>query len=87
MVYYLVGTILIFVGIGLLIVSRSRSTHSTVRASKGSIAVGGANTGQITNLNNNAQEGGGHGLTVVAIIVEVIGIAVVIWHALHLASR
>jgi hypothetical protein len=68
-----------------------RSSRTSVQASYGSVAVGGNNNGTIQNVNTvhgvTGHAAGGHGITWVAIGVELIGIAVTIWHAWHLAHR
>jgi hypothetical protein len=69
---------------------RLPSKRSSVNASGGSVAAGGDISGSITNINTSSQKEhirGGHGVTVLAIIVELIGIAVMIWHVRHLAGR
>jgi hypothetical protein len=84
-----------YLGIGLMIAGavlfffgRRRSNRLSVRASRGSVAVGGNNIGSITNINQtNEGSSGGHGLTVVSILVELAGIAAIVWHVLHLASK
>lgn len=89
---------LLFLGIGLMIaggvlfgMGRRFSQRTVVKASGGSVAVGGSSTAPITNVNVNSHNQnsahGGHALTVVAIFIEIIGIAVVIWHAWHLTGR
>lgn len=77
-------------GIVLFFIGRSRSNAVRVEASGGSVAVGGKNTGSITNLN----VGGGpaaahdsHALTYASIVVELVGIAVVLWQAWHTAAK
>lgn len=86
---YVVGIGLMVAGAALFLLGRLRSKRATVHASKGSVAVGGDNTGQITNVNvSGHKEGiGEHALTLVSILVEIIGIIVVIWHAMHLATK
>ena len=89
--WLLIGVILVLLGIVLLIVdrrNRSRGRRSTVGASHGSVAVGGNSNAPIINTNTIASpEPSGHLLTVIGIIVELGGIAAVIWHATHLAGR
>jgi hypothetical protein len=84
----ILGIALMILGVVLFLVGRKGSKSTSVRASGGSIAIGGSNSGQITNINShshNKDGHGGHGVTVIAIIVEIIGIVVVIWHAIHLS--
>lgn len=85
-----VGLALIALGIVLFFVGRSKSKKVQVEASGGSVAVGGKNSGSITNLNvgtPSAPAHGSHSLTYWAIGVEVTGIAVTLWHAWHLAAK
>ena len=88
---FLIGVILILLGIVLLLVDRqnhSRGSRSVVGASHGSVAVGGNSNAPIINASTIANpEPSGHWLMVIAIIVELGGIAAVIWHATHLAGR
>jgi hypothetical protein len=89
MLEYSIGIGLVIAGALIFVVGRLRSKRVSVRASSGSVAVGGNSTAPITNVNvdSHKDQGPGHGMTVVAIVVEIIGIAVVIWHAIHLATR
>lgn len=86
-----IGFALMVLGVVLFLVGRRAGSRSIrVEASGGSIAVGGSNKGSITNVNLGApptMSHGTHWLTWVAIIVELIGIGVTIWHALHLAAK
>lgn len=86
-----VGLALIVLGVVLFVVGRrSGSKNVRVEASGGSVAVGGNNKAPITNVNVGAQTPAPHGnhwLTWVAIVVEVIGIGVTLWHAWHLAVK
>ena len=85
-----VGLALMALGIVLFVVGRSRFKTVRVEASGGSVAVGGKNTGSITNLNVGAPPAAAHGshsLTYVAIGVELVGIAVTLWHAWHMAAK
>jgi hypothetical protein len=87
---YIVGLGLMVAGAVLFLVGKLRTKRATVHASKGSVAVGGDNAGQITNVNvgsHNKKSAGESGLTLTAIVVEIIGIIVTIWHALHLAAK
>jgi hypothetical protein len=72
------------------IAGRSKLKTVRVEASSGSVAVGGKNTGSIKNTNIGAPPAavhGSHGLTKLAIGVELVGIAVTLWHAWHLAAK
>jgi hypothetical protein len=84
-----IGISLMVAGAVLFVVGRLRSKRVTVHASKGSVAVGRDNVGQITNVNvgGHKQGRGEHALTLVSIFVEVVGIIVVFWHAMHLATK
>jgi nitrate reductase gamma subunit len=86
-----IGVIIILLGIVLLLVDRrnhSRGRRSTVSASHGSVAVGGNSNAPIINASTVAKpEPSGRWLKVIGIIVELGGIAAVIWHATHLAGR
>lgn len=85
-----VGVALMALGIVLFFVGRSKSKSVRVEASGRSVAVGGKNTGSITNLNvgtPTAAAHGSHWLTYCAIGVEMAGIAVTLWHAWHLAAK
>lgn len=86
-----VGIALMVLGIVLFFGARSRSKTVRVDASNGSVAIGGNNRGSISNINigkpPTASHGSHHWLTVIAIVVELAGMAVVIWHALHLAAK
>lgn len=84
-----IGIALMVVGIVLIFCGRKGSKNTSVTASGGSVAVGGSNRGRISNVNVSSQQTqheGGHAVNVIGIVVEIIGIAVVIWHAIHLAS-
>lgn len=83
-----VGIVLIVLGAVLIVAGRARSKRVNVHASHGSVAVGGDNKAPIINTNIGAgpsQSHGGHGLTILGIAVELVGIVTVIWHAWHLA--
>ena len=84
------GLALMVLGIVLFFVGRSKSKTVRVEASKGSVAVGGENAGSITNVTIGTQtptERHSHSLTYWAIGVELVGIAVTLWHAWHLAAK
>ncbi len=82
-----IGVGLMVLGIVLLLVSRGRARQ--VAASGGSVAIGGDNMGNVSNVNVGGahSQSHGHGLTYAAIGVELVGIAVTLWHAWHLASK
>ena len=86
---YLFGIGLMIAGAVLFFLGRGRSKRSSVHASNGSVAVGGNNIGPITNINQTHKEhsAGGHSITVLAIVVELVGIAVIVWHTMHLAAK
>lgn len=80
----IVGITLMVVAVLIYLAGRSKSKAVWVAAKNGSVAVGGKSSGPITNLNVGAPAPHGtHWLTIVAIIVELVGIAVVLWHAWH----
>ena len=84
------GFALMVLGFVLFLVGRSRSKTIRIEASNGSVAIGGKNSGSITNTNIGAipiAPHRSHWLTVVSIIVELSGMAVVIWHAWHFAAK
>ena len=86
-----------FLGIGLMVVGavlfyfgRVRAKRISVHANSGSVAVGGNNSGAIVNTNINQPDKGhtsGHAITVIAILVELAGIAVTVWNAISLAAK
>jgi hypothetical protein len=81
---------LMIFGAVLFLFGRMTSKRSSVHASGGSVAVGGDNSGSITNVNTTSQKehgSTGHRITILAIIVEIIGIAVMIWHVKHMAGQ
>lgn len=85
-----VGLTLMVLGIVLFFIGRSKSKKVRVEASNGSVAVGGKNTGSITNLNVGTPSPAAHGshsITYLAIGVELVGIAVTLWHAWHMAAK
>jgi hypothetical protein len=88
---YLIGIGLMIAGAVLFFFGRAQSKRTSVHASSGSVAVGGNNSGTITNTNisqtNKLHSAGGHGITVLAIVVELAGIAVTIWHVMHLDAK
>jgi hypothetical protein len=85
-----IGLTLIALGLILILLGRAR-TKGSVHASNGSVAVGGDNTGPIVNTNVHAPRStsktGVHWITAAGIIVELVGIGVTMWHALHLVGR
>jgi len=90
---YLLGIGLIVAGIVIFLFGRFRTDKTTVSASHGSVAIGGKSTGNIKNINIGQQPAaragghGGHTVTIIAILVELVGIGVTIWHAMHLAAK
>ncbi|TXH65485.1 MAG: hypothetical protein E6Q88_13730 [Lysobacteraceae bacterium] len=84
-----VGIAMIVIGTILLVVSLVRRKRVTVQASNG-IAIGGSvNNSTVISQSRSSEpqsKHGGHGLTIVAIVVEPVGIAVTLWHASHMAS-
>lgn len=88
---YLIGIGLMIAGAVLFLFGRAQSKRTLVSASSGSVAIGGNNSGTITNTNvsqtNKVHNVGEHGITVLAIVVELTGIAVTIWHAMHLGAK
>lgn len=88
MVGLLIGVGLMILGLVLFVFSKTSGKRNAVNASGGSVAIGGYNTGTITNINTNSKSSSkSHGVTIIAIIVEMIGIGVTIWHAVHLVGR
>lgn len=86
-----VGVVLIVIGLAFFIAVIVRSKKVSVSAIQGSMAVGGNNSGVMQNVNQGSApplltKSHGHGLTLLAIVVEVVGIGVTVWHALHLAA-
>jgi hypothetical protein len=87
---YFVGGGLVILGALLLLIGRHRSRRSSVSASRGSIAIGGNTYGSVSNVNTAPDKGHGigeHWITIVAIITELAGIAVIIWHTSHMVSK
>jgi hypothetical protein len=85
-----VGPGLMVVGAVVFALASRRSKRRNVQASKGSVAVGGDNSGQITNINTAPaanEHGGGLTLTLLAIAVEIIGISVTLWHSWRLTGK
>lgn len=86
-----IGLALMVLGVVLFLLGRRAGSRSVrVEASGGSVAVGGSNKGSITNFNLGAPPPAPHGthwLTWVAVVVELLGIGVTLWHALHLAAK
>lgn len=83
------GIAVMVFGAILLVVSLVRRKRVTVQA-HGGIAIGGnvKNSTVISQSRSSESQAkhGGHGLTIVAIVVELVGIAVTVWHASHMAS-
>jgi hypothetical protein len=85
---YGLGIAIMIAGALLIIVGQLLPKRPSVQASKGSVAVGGQNLGSITNINSDSKHAaGGHSITIIAIFVEIIGIAVMIWHVIHLTRK
>lgn len=87
----ILGLILIIAGLVLLTFSLIRNKKVNVAANNSSMAVGGSNSGVMLNVNKSSAapepKKHGHGLTVLAMLVELVGIAVTLWHAMHLAGK
>lgn len=84
-----VGLVLMGLGIALFFISRSKSKTVRAVASRGSVAVGGKNTGSIANVNIGTPLPAAHGsrsVTYLAIGVELTGIAITLWHAWHMVA-
>jgi hypothetical protein len=84
------GIALMLIGAALYAVGRGSARRSNVHANDGSVAIGGDNSGPISNtkVGGPRPENAGHNsLTTLSIAVEVIGIAVTVWHAIHLAAK
>lgn len=85
-----IGGGLIILGALLLLIGRHHSRRSSVAASRGSIAIGGNAYGPVSNVNAAPDKGHGigeHWITIVAIITELAGIAVIIWHTTHMVAK
>ncbi len=64
---------------------RRPSVNVKVTATKNSVAIGGANSGSVTNTQTN--EAAGHGiLTIVAIVVELVAIGLALFQIFHRAG-
>ena len=77
------GIALMVLGAVIFLAGRTKSKTVHVEASNGSVAIGGKNSGRITNTNIGAQPAASHGshwLTVVSIVVELAGIGLTVWH-------
>ena len=86
---FYVGLALMGLGVVLFFMGRSKSKTVRVEANSGAVAVGGKNTGSITNVNIGTPPVArrSHSLTYWAIAVELVGIAVTLWHAWHMAAK
>lgn len=87
-IYFGIG--LIVLGLVIFFVGRFGGNRSSAQASNGSVAIGRDNSGPVANINIGEAEKkghGGHGITAVAIIVELLGIGVTLWHAFHLSAK
>jgi len=84
-----IGIGLGLVVIGFFLFAAGRRKQSGAVASNGSVAVGRDNSGTILNINQPPQSGhsGGHSLTLAAILVELVGIGVTLWHAYHMVAK
>lgn len=85
-----IGLSLMVLGIILFLTGRIYRRRLDTRASNGSVAVGRDNSGSINNINlggSGKGHPGGHGITLTAIAVELVGIGVTLWHAFHLAAK
>lgn len=84
-----VGLALMALGIVLFFAGRSKSKTVRVEASSGSVAVGGENAGSITNVNVGTPPPAEHRsqITYLATGVELVGIAVTLWHAWHIVAK
>lgn len=72
---------LMVAGAVLYLLGRRQVRVTKVSASKNSIAVGGNNSGTIT---SSRPDDGGHGaLTIISIVVELVAIALALYHILH----
>jgi len=88
MLSFKIGVVLMLIGVVLWFLGRRSDRGPRVQASKGSVAVGGNNTGTISNLSRTSSGHDGHSfLTKLSILVELLGIAVIIWHTLHMAAK
>jgi hypothetical protein len=89
MSWYLLGGGLIALGLVLFFIGR-RSGGRSISAKRGSIAIGGSSYGPVTNIQSVSQKAtepsGEHWITMLAIITELVGIGITIWHASHLAT-
>ena len=85
----ILAIVLMALGIVLFVVGRVSTSKSVqVTATDGSIAVGRDNSGSIVNINNTPiapSQHGSHTLTIVAIVVELVGIGVGLMHLWHQA--
>jgi hypothetical protein len=87
---YLLGGGLIALGLVFFFIGRRSGGGKSISANRGSIAIGGSSYGPVTNIQSVSQKAtersGEHWITVVAIITELVGIGITIWHAYHLAT-
>lgn len=89
------GTIGIYIGLGVMVVGAllfavGRRKQNSVVSANGSVAVGGNNSGPIVNVNQPStppSHSNGHGLTILSMIIELVGIGVTLWHAYHLTAK
>ncbi len=84
------GIALMILGVAIFIFGKMYSRKSVI-AQNGSVAVGGNNFGNINNFNLHAKAEKGshssHAVAAIAIVVELAGIGVTIWHAMHMAGK
>ena len=87
------GVTLMVIGVVILIASLVRNKKVNVAANNNSVAVGGNNSGVVLNINRSEgipakkEHEHSHGITILGIAVELVGIGVTIWHAMHLAGK
>jgi hypothetical protein len=77
----------VLIAIGLAIRAKN---NKVISATHGSVAVGGTNSGSITNVNIAKQppgHAGHHAITLIGIVVELIAIGVMIWHTMHFTAK
>jgi hypothetical protein len=87
---YVLGLGLILLGVLLFLIGRRRPRIGSVSATHGSIAIGGSSFGPVSNVSTAPDKShglGSHWITIAAIISELAGIAVTIWHATSSAAK
>ncbi len=88
LLYFVLGIGLVILGALLFIVALSKTR--SVNASQGSVAVGNNNSGQIVNVNQQGAQTaptGGIWLTLIAIVIEVTGIAISLFQVIQLTTK